>query len=118
MLAMPDVGGARMLGGDILNQCSPKRNVDDLESAANAEGRDTTLESRVEEIDFELITIKINAVGGRVDVAIAVPHWINVWPAAQEKTVNHRHEYVDRIVLWRQDDRNPTCGLHCPHIWR
>src|SRR3954469_17198620 len=115
---MPDVGGARMLGRDILDQCSPKRNVHDLDSAADAEGWDTMFQSRVEEIDFELIAIRINAVRGRVDVAIAVAHGINVWPAAQEKTVNNRHEFVDRIVLWRQDDGNATRGLHCPHIWR
>ena len=115
---MPDVGGARMLGGDILNQCSPKRNVHDLDSAANAEGRDTTLQSRVEEIDFELITIRIDAIGGRVDVTIAVPLGINVWTSAQEKAVNDHHELVQRIVLWWQDDWNATRGLHCPHIWR
>jgi hypothetical protein len=54
-LAMVTPVLAKMLGRDILDQCSPKRNVHDLDSAANAECRNTALQSRVEEIDFELI---------------------------------------------------------------
>ena len=82
---MPDVRGARMLGGDILNQCSPQRNVHDLDAAANAEDRDTTVQRRVEEIDFELIAIRIDAIRCRVDVIVAVPRWINVRPSTQEE---------------------------------
>ena len=36
VLAMADLRGARMLGGDVLNQCSAERNVHDLDAAANA----------------------------------------------------------------------------------
>src|SRR3954452_8262475 len=115
---MTDVGGARMFRGDVLNKCSPECDVHDLDSAANAEGRDTTLQSRVEEIDFELITIGIDAVRGGVDVTIPVPPGIDVWASAQEKAVNDRHVLVYRIVLRWQDDWNAPRSLHCPHIWR
>ena len=73
MLAMPDVRGARMLGRDILNQCSSKRDVHELDAAANAEDRDTALQRCVEEIDLELITIRVDAIRRRVDVIVAVP---------------------------------------------
>ena len=50
---------------------------------------------RVEEIDFELITIRIDAIRRGVDVLVSVPRWIHVWPPAQEKAVDDRHEFVD-----------------------
>src|SRR5215212_2979926 len=99
MLTMPDVRCAWMLGGDVLNQGSTECNIHDLDAAANAECRDTALERRVEEIEFKLITIWINAIGRRVDIPVSVSHRIHVGSPTQEEAVDDFHELVNRIAL-------------------
>jgi len=81
---MADVRGARMLGGDILNQRSSQRNVHELDAAANAEDRNTPMQSGVEEIDFELIAVRINSIRCRVDVGVSVSRGIYIRPTTKE----------------------------------
>ena len=58
--------------------------------------RDTSSQRRVEEIDFELIAIRIDAIRRGVDVVVSVSRWIDVRPSTQEKAVDDRQEFVDR----------------------
>ena len=63
----------------------PQCDVHDLDSAANAEDGIPRRRADVEEIDFELVTIRIDAIRCGVDVIISVPHWIDVRPSAQRE---------------------------------
>src|SRR5687768_15051753 len=100
MLTMPDVGRTRMLGGDILNQGSSPCNVHHLDAAANTEDRDTMTQRRLEEIDFKLVAVRIDAISRRVDVVVTVPHRIHVGASTQNETVDDCQEFVDRVALW------------------
>src|SRR5215207_10168856 len=88
VLTMPDLSRTRMLGGDILNQRSSACDVHDLDPPANTKDRDAITERGVEEIDFELIAVRIDAIGRRVNVVVSVPDGIDIGSSTEEETID------------------------------
>ena len=105
-----------MLASDILNQCSSKRDVHQLDAAADAEDRGISAQRGVEEIDLELIPIGVDTIRRRVDVVVSIPRWIHVRPSAEKEAVNDCHEFIDGIALRRKNDCNAICGFDRSHI--
>jgi hypothetical protein len=109
---------ARVLGRDILDERSSQGDIDDLDTATDAEDGDAARERRREEIELELVSDGIDAIGRGVERCVAVSLGVDVGTTAQEQTIDARNECVNSIALWWQDDGNSTGRRDGAHVVR
>ena len=65
--------------------------------------RQSPLSRAREEVDFELVTLRIDAVRRGMDGPVAESAGLNVWPAAQEQTVDDLDDASGIGVGWEDD---------------
>src|SRR5215217_8815869 len=73
--------------GDVLEEGAAETDVEDLDSAADAEDRQIAVECLAQERELEGVAELADVVGRRVDVGVAVDRRIDVGAAAEEQTV-------------------------------
>jgi hypothetical protein len=81
---MDDPTCAIQLGGDILYERAAERDIDQLDAPADAEHRSVSRSGRIEEIDFELVTLRVDAIGRGMDGGGAITARLDIRTAAEE----------------------------------
>lgn len=82
VLAMVEGVGNRI--GDVLDERTPERDVEQLNAAANGENREIASDRVLDEPDFESIASGSNAVRFRVNGWCSVERWIDVATTGKE----------------------------------
>jgi hypothetical protein len=100
------------LPGDVLNERSPKCNVRDLNTPADAENGYIPLYRCGEEIEFEAVPKLVNAVSVFMVMRIAIASRVNIAAPAEEKAIDSVKNCLDVVCLRRNHEWDSLGSLY------